>query len=148
MCHLVGSSLQSWSRNHIRGKMMIKESTLQRVLAWLPAVAWAGLIFFLSAQPDETFEKLGLQGQLLSIGGHLVVYFVLMVLLVLALRYSSNLSSRQVYILAFLIVALYGLSDEYHQTFVPGRTATMADWFVDLIGAGLAWMILAYWERR
>jgi VanZ family protein len=122
--------------------MMIREGTSQRVLAWLPAVAWAGLIFFLSAQPDETLEKLGLQGQLLSIGGHLVVYFVLMVLLVVALRLSSNLPSRQVYILSFLIVALYGLSDEYHQSFVPGRTATIADWFVDLIGAAIAWIIL------
>jgi VanZ family protein len=122
--------------------MMIREDTSQRVLAWLPAVAWAGLIFFLSAQPDETLEKLGLQGQLLSIGGHLVVYFVLMVLLVVALRLSSNLPSRQVYILSFLIVALYGLSDEYHQSFVPGRTATIADWFVDLIGAAIAWIIL------
>jgi VanZ family protein len=122
--------------------MMIREDTSQRVLAWLPAVAWAGLIFFLSAQPDETLEKLGLQGQLLSIGGHLVVYFVLMVLLVVALRLSSNLPSRQVYILSFLIVALYGLSDEYHQSFVPGRTATIDDWIVDLIGAAIAWIIL------
>ncbi|MGD2048602.1 MAG: VanZ family protein [Chloroflexota bacterium] len=121
---------------------MIKEGASQRFLAWLPAVAWAGLIFFLSAQPDETLEKLGLQGQLLSIGGHLVVYFVLMVLLVVTLHFSSNLSSRQIYIGAFLIVALYGLSDEYHQSFVPGRTATMADWFVDLVGAAIAWIIL------
>ena len=128
--------------------MMTREGTTQRVLAWLPAVAWAGLNFFLSAQPDETLKKLGLQGQLLSIGGHLVVYFVLMVFLVMALRYSSNLSSRQVTIVALLIVALYGLSDEYHQSFVPGRTATIADWFVDLIGAGLAWLVLVRWERH
>lgn len=128
--------------------MMIRKGISQRVLAWLPAVAWAGLIFFLSAQPDETLKKLGLQGQLLSIAGHLVVYFVLMALLVVALRFSSNLPSRQVYFVALLIVALYGLSDEYHQSFVPGRTATMADWFVDLIGASLAWLVLAYWERR
>lgn len=121
---------------------MIREGASQRFLAWLPALAWAGLIFFLSAQPDETFEKLGLQGQLLSIGGHLVVYFVLMVLLVVALRFSSNLSSRQIYIVAFLIVALYGLSDEYHQSFVPGRMATIDDWIVDLIGAAIAWIIL------
>ena len=121
---------------------MIREGTSQRVLIWLPAVAWAGLIFFLSSQPDETFEKLGLQGQLLSIGGHLVVYFVLMVLLVVALRFSSDLSSRQITIVAFLIVALYGLSDEYHQSFVPGRTATIDDWIVDLVGAAIAWIIL------
>lgn len=121
---------------------MIREGSSQRVLAWLPAVAWAGLIFFLSAQPDETLEKLGLQGQLLSIGGHLVVYFVLMVLLVLALRNSTNLAPNRVYIVAFLIIALYGLSDEYHQSFVPGRKATIDDWIVDLIGAAIAWVIL------
>ena len=117
-------------------------------MVWLPAVAWAALIYFISAQPEEAFERLGLTGLLLSVGGHLVVYFVLMVLLVVALRYSSSLSPNHVYRVAFLLIVLYGLSDEYHQSFVPGRTATIVDWLVDLIGAGAAWIILVRWEHR
>jgi VanZ family protein len=118
------------------------------VIAWLLVIAWAGLIFFVSAQPKETFQRLGFTGQALSVGGHLFVYFVLMILLVLALRASIKLSNKQIYLLAFLIVAIYGLSDEYHQSFVPGRTPTLVDWFVDLIGAGLALLVLLRRDRH
>ena len=128
--------------------MMIRKAYSRRVLAWLPPVLWAGFIFFVSAQPKETFVKLGLSGLLLSIGGHLVVYFVLMSLLVLALRLGSDAPQKWAYALSFLLVALYGLSDEYHQSFVPGRTATIVDWIVDLIGAGIAWIVLLRWEKR
>jgi VanZ family protein len=119
-----------------------------RWLAWLPPILWAGFIFFVSSQPKETFEKLGLSGLLLSIGGHLVVYFVLMSLLVLAFRFGSGVSPKWAYPLSFILIALYGLSDEFHQSFVPGRTATIADWFVDLVGAGIAWVVLLHWEKR
>jgi VanZ family protein len=115
----------------------------RRALAWLPALIWAGLIFFLSNQPKETYDRLGLTGQLFSVGGHLVAYAGLMALLVLAWRKSSELPPKRVYIIAFLLVALYGLSDEYHQSFVSGRTATVADWLVDLVGATLAWIAIS-----
>ena len=126
---------------------MTKEGFSQRLLLWLPPVLWASFIFFASAQPKETFEKMGLSGTLLSSAGHLVVYFVLMSLLVLALRFGSDVPSKWAYPLAFLLVALYGLSDEFHQSFVPGRTATIADWFIDLSGAGIAWFFLIRWEK-
>jgi len=121
----------------------VKSGRGRRLLAWLAVLAWAGLIFFVSAQPKETFQRLGFTGQALSVGGHLIVYFVLMILLVLAQRASTKLSNKQV-----LIVAIYGLSDEYHQSFVPGRTPTLVDWIVDLVGAGLALLVLLRWERR
>lgn len=88
---------------------------LRRGAACLPAIAWAGLIFFISSQPKETLEKLGLSSTLLSIAGHLISYAVLMALLVFALRLGGRLSAKHSYLVAFLLVALYGLSDEYHQ---------------------------------
>ena len=131
-----------------KNRLRISSVQERRILVWLPAVAWAALIYFISAQPKEAFERLGLPSLLVFVGGHLVVYFVLMVLLVVALRYSSSLSPNHVYMVAFLLIVLYGLSDEYHQSFVPGRTATIVDWLVDLIGAGAAWIILVRWEHR
>ena len=119
-----------------------------RGLAWLPALAWAGLIYFVSAQPKEAFVRLGLTGTLLPIAGHLITYAVLMVLLIIALRVGGRLPAQQSCVVAFLLVALYGLTDEYHQSFVPGRTATMWDWLVDLFGAGLAWLAIARRDRR
>ena len=137
------------SGNGDEGQVIEKRgSAIARWLAWLPAVSWAGVIFFVSAQPRETFVRLGLSGTLLSIAGHLITYAVLMVLLVVALRIGGRLSAHQSCVVAFLSVALYGLSDEYHQSFVPGRTATLWDWLVDLFGAGLAWLAIARWDGR
>ncbi len=117
----------------------------RRILAWLPAVGWAGLIFFLSHQPQSAYDRLGLTGELLSVAGHLVVYAGLMATLVLAIRRGSGLAGDRVFALAFLLAALYGLTDEFHQSFVPGRKATLIDWAIDLVGAGLVWLAL---QRR
>jgi VanZ family protein len=116
---------------------------MKRYLVWLPAVVWAGFIFFISAQPKETFERFGLTGLLLSTMGHLLTYALLMLLVALALHYGSKIPTRFVLATAFVIIALYGLTDEYHQSFVPGRSPTPVDWLVDLAGAALVWIILA-----
>jgi len=116
---------------------------MKRFLAWLPALLWAGMIFLVSNQPKETFERLGFTGELLSTAGHFVSYALLMFLVVLALHYGSSLPRKYLYISAFVLIALYGLSDEYHQTFVQGRTATLWDWLVDLSGATLVWLAMA-----
>ncbi len=121
---------------------------IRRGLAWLPPLAWAGVIYFVSAQPKEAFVRFGLSGALLPIAGHLITYAVLMVLLVIALRVGGRLPVEQSCVVAFLLVALFGLSDEYHQSFVPGRTATMWDWLVDLLGAGLAWLAINRWNGQ
>lgn len=116
---------------------------MKRFLAWLPALLWAAMIFLVSDQPKETFVRLGFTGELLSTTGHFVSYALLMFLVVLALQYGSNLRRKYLFILAFVLIALYGLSDEYHQTFVDGRTATLWDWLVDLSGATLVWIGMA-----
>jgi VanZ family protein len=47
----------------------------------------------------------------------------------------SIVPSQLVWSIAALISILYGASDEWHQTFVPGRFATLADWVADVLGA-------------
>jgi VanZ family protein len=41
-------------------------------------------------------------------------------------------------LLAALLTSLYGVSDEWHQSFVPGRSAEVADWVADTLGAIVA----------
>jgi VanZ family protein len=42
---------------------------------------------------------------------------------------------------------VYGASDEFHQRFVPGRTADVLDWLADSLGA-CAFVIVPWWKTR
>lgn len=46
--------------------------------------------------------------------------------------------TQWVFILTVVITSLYGISDEFHQSFVPGRTPDVYDWITDTLGALLA----------
>ncbi len=48
---------------------------------------------------------------------------------------------------AFLVGLLYAGSDEYHQTFVPGRHGTVVDLGVDILGMLVAWRLVV-WRQR
>jgi len=50
--------------------------------------------------------------------------------------------------LAFFLTALYALSDEFHQAFVPGRDTSLLDVGCDLVGAGLGLWVHARFKRR
>jgi VanZ family protein len=39
---------------------------------------------------------------------------------------------------ALLAVSLFGVADEWHQSFVPGRSPSVADWIADTLGAAVA----------
>lgn len=43
---------------------------------------------------------------------------------------------------AWLVASLYGIVDELHQSFVPGRVCSVADWVSDALGAALAVVVL------
>ena len=49
---------------------------------------------------------------------------------------------------AFVFVALYGLLDEFHQSFVPGRSSDVFDLTADTAGAGMALLLWRLIERR
>jgi VanZ family protein len=106
---------------------------------WVPALLWAAAIFALSAQPDLPRAPLSLLDLLLKKSAHLAEYAVLAVLLHHALGPLSR-GQRARLALAWALAVLYAVSDEVHQSFVPGRTATPVDVVVDGVGAllGLA----------
>ena len=65
--------------------------------------------------------------------GHFGLYFVLGVLLSHALALRTDLMRAAAW--AVVIASLYGVTDEIHQLFVAGRTATASDWLTDTVGA-------------
>ncbi|MCX7671012.1 MAG: VanZ family protein [Anaerolineae bacterium] len=111
-------------------------------LRWMAVAAWMAVIFALSAQPHLPDLAPGLPG-VEEIGGHLVAYGILAVLLWWALRGTRSTTPAT---WALVITMLYGVSDELHQYFVPGRTTTVDDLLVDLIGASLG-LLLVSWVR-
>ena len=105
-----------------------------------------GLIFFLSHQSTLP-EPLGLSAQLTSIAGHFLVYAVLAALLWWALGLLELSPGRRL-ALAFLGAMLYGMSDEWHQSFVPGRDPAAFDLVIDALGALTSLALLHLLLRR
>lgn len=79
---------------------------------------------------------------------HFIEYGILSVLLSIAFVKAppKSFPTKWIWITAALISILYGVSDELHQKFVPGRYATFADWVADVIGsiAGVVGVYLYY----
>ena len=98
--------------------------------AWVWPVALAAVIFAWSSRsrvPDIApwiphFDKVV----------HFSVYGLLGVL-TCRIRRGSGWA-----VLAVVLTSLYGASDEWHQSFVPGRMAGVADWMADTLGAAVA----------
>lgn len=100
----------------------------------MPATLWAALIFFLSSQPS-----LPSPDNLSDKHMHAIVYGVLACLCLLGFTGGRWRSIAGATVLAALVTTvLYGISDEVHQSFVPGRTPDVADVVADAAGAAIA----------
>jgi len=104
-------------------------------LRWfLPALTVMASIFALSSQ--HRVPTAGFNIHLVAISGHLVAYGVLAIALLVAFEQTGT-GSRQAALLAFGGAAVYGLTDELHQYFVPGRHADLVDLITNAIGAAV-----------
>jgi VanZ family protein len=115
---------------------------------WGPPVAQMIAIFIFSSQENLT----EVPGGFTDHQGHFIGYALLAILLVRALASATwrGVGTRAV-VLAIAIALLYGASDEFHQRFVTGRSATVDDWIADALGAiagSLAVLVIALVLRR
>jgi VanZ family protein len=104
--------------------------------AWLPILLWMGLIFFLSSIPSLKVTE-GLSDLILRKLAHMTEYAILFLLFWRGLGQSGTFSVKKRLLTAFVLTILYAASDEYHQTFVPGRCGNLTDTLIDSIGAVL-----------
>lgn len=110
-----------------------------RPLATLPMLGWMMFIFWASHQTETEinehswiFQTLQFIGQYFPVDKlvHTGVYGVLGALGALAMVHRPWLN--------WFICVLYGMSDEFHQSFIPGRSVETMDVVADAIGAGIA----------
>ena len=115
---------------------------IERIVRTLPAIVWMGFIFAMSSR-EQFPQPFGLSTVLLSFAAHMMLYGVLAVLLLVAIA-SDGSTSRSTALGAIVAAALYGVSDEFHQSFVPGRDASVIDIIVNTLGATIA---VSAWVR-
>ncbi|MBA3850203.1 MAG: hypothetical protein C0502_09455 [Opitutus sp.] len=72
-------------------------------------------------------------------GVHFLVFGLLATLVV-----RNGFAPRQVWV-AVLAVSVFGATDEWHQSFTPGRSVEVADWVADTLGAAVAVAAYAAW---
>ena len=99
---------------------------------WLAPVIYLAAIFVISSQPQPMIAPPGWFGG--DKVAHFGAYAGLGVLLCRAYL-GSGLNASAAFWLTVLTASLYGASDEWHQSFVPNRSADAADWLADSLGA-------------
>ncbi len=112
---------------------------------FIPALCWMALIFYLSSR-SKVPNPTNLSVELIAIAGHLVSFGILFLLLWYALG-TIVLSSNTRFLVAFLVTVGYGVVDEIHQAFVPGRHSSVLDVLTDAVGAGVIILILLVWKK-
>ena len=132
--------------NRVAFYQRLNPSTRLRWLSLALAVGWMAIIFALSSEPKPALD-LGFSGQDKFL--HLGAYGLLGLLCIGAMprQAGAGYSLRQV-ALAAAVAALYGLSDEWHQSFVPGRSADLLDLVADAAGGLLGALLGRLLSRR
>jgi|SRR3989344_3706847 len=106
------------------------------IIYWLPLILYMSFIFYLSSLPNpvKTLAPKGLYVFYLDLPRiiyHIIEYGVLSLLFFRALKDISKHSQLS----SILFSALYGISDEFHQSIVPGRIPSTNDVLIDIFGA-------------
>ena len=112
----------------------------------LTVVTAQGLYAWIAAHVEpETFRRFavfwGFSWFAVVKGWHAAEYAILFLFLKAALDRIATTDPRRNIILPLGFCLLFALSDEYHQTFVPGRNGTWTDVGIDALGAVLAALI-------
>lgn len=89
---------------------------------------------------EEQISKLQLPIRKLA---HFTIYLIGGVLAILLLKQYNNITTAKKIIYCQLFITLYALSDEFHQYFIPGRTASIIDVLIDSVGGLVGIIILA-----
>lgn len=115
---------------------------IRALKSWGPAAIWAAVLFLLS-------EASGLPDGQLFPHDDKVAHFVLYGIMGCALAWGRRMAETPVRHWILLAAGWsYGALDEWHQSFVPGRTPDPADFLVDVLGVAAGYVLLLFIARR
>lgn len=113
---------------------------MAKILDFILLSLYCLFIYWLSDQSTLPVPPLfSAQDKLLHAGA----YFIMGVLAWRSFRNIFN-NPTTLALAGAAFCSLYGVSDEWHQSFVEGRTPAVSDWLADTIGAALA----VFWMNR
>jgi VanZ family protein len=116
----------------------------ERFLKWIPAILMMAVIFRFSSIPSREMPSFGLWDLVVKKGAHMLGYGIL------ALTYWNGMRfDRRKAWLALLLAVVYAITDEFHQSFVPGRHPSWVDaLIIDGGGAVIALGLANYYLIR
>lgn len=101
-------------------------------------------IFLVSAQPASSLPSFDWADRLVKKAGHVMGYALLATAYWWGLRFR-----REKWPLAWLLAVVYAITDEFHQSFVPGRFASIWDVLIfDNFGALISLLLLGLYKRQ
>jgi VanZ family protein len=135
---------------------------------YVPLILWLGFITYASSDgfsasntsriiapivlwlfPNTSAETMTIIHLIIRKIAHFTEYGILGYLAVRAFRTSPGLGiSRNWVLLSLSLVVVYALIDEFHQSFVPSRTASIYDSFIDMTGGLTVILLLRLWYRE
>jgi VanZ family protein len=116
-----------------------------QISKWLPALLMMFVIFLISAQPPSHLPNFDWADELVKKSGHTVGYAILALLYWRAFEFKD--AKRWA---TWLLALLYAITDEFHQSFVPGRHPTIWDVMIfDNFGALISlWLVTQYRKQK
>jgi VanZ family protein len=118
------------------------------MVLWVLPLLYMLLVWKMSSEPQNAYVELPNLSvdRFLKESLHLVEFAILYLLFVFAAHFNKKLTPMSNLLFAVL-AALYGLTDELHQYFVPSRSATLIDLVKDIIGITVAYYFVRKWKR-
>lgn len=105
----------------------------KKLAHWIAIIAWAGIIFYFSHQPDLKSSLPDSWDLIFRKIAHISEYAVLAFLLMRTFIHHK-MARKNAAILALIIAVCYAIGDEYHQIFITGRSGCVRDVLIDSIG--------------
>jgi len=115
----------------------------------LPAIGWAIVIFIASSIPNASLPPIGVEYE--DKWTHLLIFgvFGFLVARSFFVLTRPRWLWQNFWLFAILVGIVYGISDEFHQLFVPGRYSDVWDALADAIGTILGVVVfLVFFKKR